>query len=174
MLLTYLSMLVVFAAGWGLGRVRPQVDLAMFVFALFGSVMAHSALQWAFLEGRFDGVVGDPRTEVPAAMVILIATVEAVGLWLPFLLIPWAPPKARLALAVYIAAAATVAAIYFYFPFDLGFVSREFLVFDGPPYLFAALGCLPFAALAFVIAFSTASRAMEDEKDELKWPPGAV
>ena len=163
MLMVYLFLLVVLVAGWVLGRMRPPVDLGTFVFALFGSVTAHSAMQWAFLEGRLDGVVGDPRSEVPAAAVILIAAGEAIGLWLPFLLIPWARPKARIWVVLYALATVTLAAVYFYFPFDVGPLSAALTGADGPPYLFAAIACLPIAGLICLVGYSTSYHAFDDD-----------
>jgi hypothetical protein len=162
MVLLILGLIGVVVAGWALGRMRPEVNLATFVFALFGSITAHSALQWAFLEGRLDAVVGDPRTEVPAAAVILIAAGEAAGLWVPLLLIPWMRLAARWWVVFYVLAAVTLAAVYFYFPFDLMFIAADLLTADGPPYLFFALGCLPLAALPFIAGFVQSRRQLED------------
>lgn len=142
---------VVVISGWGLGRSRRDVDLAFTVFAVFGAVTAHSTMQWAFLlEGRLDQVVGDPRRGALPVVVILIAAGEAVGLWLPVLLIPWARTIARVWGSLYALAAASAAAAYHYFPFDLRIVGQEFLSEDGPPYLLAAFVCLPLAAIGYL------------------------
>jgi hypothetical protein len=146
-MLISIVLLAVAVAGWGLGRVRKDVDLAMSVFAVFGAVTAHSTMQWAFLlEGRLDQVVGDPRGGAPAAAAVLVAAGEAVGLWLPVLLIPWARGAARFWGAAYMLSAAAAAAAYHYFPFDLPVMNDALVPGDGPPYLLAAFACLPIAA----------------------------
>jgi hypothetical protein len=151
-------------AGWGLGRRRPGADPAMCIFAVFGAVTAHSMLQYAFiLEGRLDQVFGDPRRGAPEVVMVLIAAIEAAGLWLPVLLIPWARGGARAWGALYALASATVAAAYHYFPFDLVVVSDELVAPDGPPYLLAVFVLLPAAAVGYLVG---RSRVIDDSDDD--------
>ena len=106
-MLTAAVLLIIGATGWALGRVRPQVNVAMAVMAVFGAITAHSGLQWAFVDGRLHDALGDPRGAAPGVIVVLIAAGEALGLWLPILLIPWAQFAARVYGAIYALAAAT-------------------------------------------------------------------
>ena len=158
------ALAAVVLAGWGLGRRRPGADLAMCIFAVFGAVTAHSMLQYAFiLQGRLDQAFGDPRRGAPEVVVVLIAAAEAIGLWVPVLLIPWARPGARAWGALYALASATVAAAYHYSPFDLVVVSDTFLPTDGPPYLLAVFVLLPAAAFGYLVA---RSRKVDDDEDD--------
>ncbi len=100
-MLTAAVLLIIGATGWALGRVRPQVNVAMAVMAVFGSITAHSGLQWAFIDGRLHDVLGDPRGAAPGVVVVLIAAGGGLGLWLPILLIPWAQSAARMYGALY-------------------------------------------------------------------------
>jgi hypothetical protein len=86
----------------------------------------------------------------PALVVAPIAAGEAVGLWLPFLLIPWAPMRARLWTSLYALSAALAAALMFYFPFDGLAFDSDFFPSDGPPYLLGAIACLPVAGLGYL------------------------
>jgi hypothetical protein len=69
--------------------------------------------------------------------------------------------------AMYVIAAATAAAVAFYFPEDLVALSGSLMPTDGPPYLFAALVCVPIVALGYA---SGSIRARDDEKDDLRFP----
>ena len=148
-MLTPIVVLVIAGAGWALGRVRGKVELVALIFTVFAAVTAHSGMQFAFIDGRLDQALGDPRDEAPAAVIVLIAAGEAVGLWLPFLVLPWTRIGARPWGALYALASATLAAVYFYFPFDLVVVSNELISGDGPPYLFAVIVCLPIAGIGY-------------------------
>jgi len=163
-MLTGAVLLIIGATGWALGRVRPQVNVAMAVMAVFGSITAHSGMQWAFVDARLHDALGDPRRAAPGAVVVLIAAGEAIGLWLPILLIPWAQGAARMYGALYALAAATAAAVAFYFPDDLVSLDTGFIPTDGPPYLLAAFVCVPVAA----IGFAAGMRARDDMDDEDK------
>lgn len=165
-MLTGAVLLIIGATGWALGRVRPQVHVPMAVMAVFASITAHSGLQWAFVDGRLHDVIGDPRGAAPGVVVVLIAAGEALGLWLPILLIPWAQAAARMYGALYALAAATGAAVAFYFPDDLISLDTGFIPTDGPPYLLAALVCVPVAALGFAAGWIRARDDM-DEEDKL-------
>lgn len=165
-MLTAAVLLIIGATGWALGRVRPQVNVAMAVMAVFGSITAHSGLQWAFIDGRLHDVLGDPRGAAPGVVVVLIAAGEALGLWLPILLIPWAQSAARMYGALYALLAAIAAAVAFYFPQDLVSLDTGFIPTDGPPYLLAAFVCLPVAALGFAAGWM-GGRGDMDEEDRL-------
>ena len=65
--------------------------------------------------------------------------------------------------ALYALAAATVAAIAFYFPDDLVSLDTGFIPTDGPPYLLAAFVCVPVAALGFAAGRMRARDDMDDE-----------
>lgn len=162
-MLTAAVLLIIGATGWALGRVRPQVNVAMAVMAVFGAITAHSGLQWAFVDGRLHDVLGDPRAGASGIVVPLIAAGEAGGLWLPILLIPWAQPAARMYGALYALAAATAAAVAFYFPDDLISLDTGFIPTDGPPYLLAALFLVPVAAVGYAAGWM---RARDDTDDE--------
>src|SRR6187397_44418 len=146
-MLTAAVLLIIGATGWALGRVRPKVNVTMAVMAVFGAITAHSGMQWAFIDGRLHDVFGDPRVAAPGVVAVLIAAGEAIGLWLPILLIPWAQFAARVYGALYALLSAIVAAIAFYLPDDLVSLNTGFIPADGPPYLLAAFVCLPVAAL---------------------------
>ena len=165
-MLTGAVLLIIGVSGWALGRVRPQVNVAMAVMAVFGSITAHSGMQWAFLDGRLHDVLGDPRAGASGVVVPLIAAGEALGLWLPILLIPWAQSAARVYGALYALAASTAAAVAFYFPDDLVSLNTGFIPTDGPPYLLVALVCVPVAALGFAGGWMRARDDM-DEEDKL-------
>ena len=165
-MLTAAVLLIIGATGWALGRVRPQVNVAMAVMAVFGSITAHSGLQWAFIDGRLHDVLGDPRGAAPGVVVVLIAAGEALGLWLPIVLIPWAQSAARMYGALYALLAAIAAAVAFYFPEDLVSLDTGFIPTDGPPYLLAAFVCLPVAALGFAAGWM-GGRGDMDEEDRL-------
>ncbi|HXT69368.1 MAG TPA: hypothetical protein VN700_06420 [Vicinamibacterales bacterium] len=151
-------------AGWALGRSGPVLQLPAFALTLFAAVTAHSGFQWAFIDGtRMDTVVGDPRDGAPAVAVILIAAIEAVGLWLPFLILPWAQASARVWGAAYILSACTAAAATHYFPFDAGVFDGQILSPDGPPYLLAAFACLPVAAVGYLIGWKQRQFARFDD-----------
>lgn len=159
LLLKSVTFIALIVAGWALGRGRPAVNIAFLVLTVFGAISAHSTIQWAFLDGRLDTVLGDPREDGLAPIAILVAAGEACGLWAPFLLIPWAKFGARAALAFYALAASVLAALAFYFPFDVEILQSEWLMPpDGPPYLFAAVACLPLAAVGFLIGWLGSSR----------------
>lgn len=162
-MLTGAVLLIIGATGWALGRVRPQVNVAMAVMAVFGAITAHSGLQWAFIDGRLHDVLGDPRGAAPGAVVVLIAAGEAAGLWVPILLIPWAQSSARLYGALYALLAAIAAAVAFYFPDDLVSLNTGFIPTDGPPYLLAAFVCAPVAAVGFAAGRMSARNDMDDE-----------
>lgn len=151
MLTKPIGLLVVFAAGWALGRARPPVNLLVLALTMFAAVTAHSGMQAAFFEGRLHAAVGDPRGGAPEAVLVLIAAGEAVGLWVPFLVLPWTHLTARLWGSVYVLATATLAAATFYFPFDVAFFNDGLLMpDDGPPYLLAVLALLPIAAIGYL------------------------
>lgn len=162
-MLTAAVLLIIGATGWALGRVRPQVNVAMAVMAVFGAITAHSGMQWAFLEGRLHDALGDPRAGAPGVMAVLIAAGEAVGLWLPILLIPWAQFSARMYGALYAVLSAIAAAVAFYFPQDLISLDTGFIPTDGPPYLLAAFVCVPVAAIGFAAGWMRARDDMDDE-----------
>ena len=143
-------LLAILATGWALGRLRPQVNLFLLALTLFAAVSAHSAVQTVVFENRLHVTLGDPRADAPAVVVVPIAAGEAVGLWLPFLLIPWARMTARLWAALYALSAALAAALTFYFPFDGLSFDSEFFPSDGPPYLLAAVACLPVAGVGYL------------------------
>lgn len=168
MLLKPLTLLAVGVSGWALGHARPEVRIPVFILALFAAVSAHSTIQWAFLNGRLDRVLGDPSDGAQEAVIVLIAAGEAVGLWLPFLILPWAQFAARVWVALYALAAATLAAVYFYRPFDLIVISEELIAPDGPPYLFAALGCLPIAAVGFFVGWMKAQTDRVGRRGEIE------
>jgi hypothetical protein len=165
-MVTLVALLGVAVAGWGLGRSRRDADVGMVIITVFAAVTAHSAMQFAFVDGRLDQVLGDPRRDAPAATVVLIAAGEAIGLWLPVALVPWARGTARCWGALYTLAAATVAAAYHYAPFDLVVVSDEFLSHDGPPYLLAVFACLPLAGVGFLAGrLKSLDDLMDSERD---------
>jgi hypothetical protein len=145
-------LVVMGAAGWALGRSRPAVNLPFLALTLFAAVTAHSMMQSAFVEARLHEALGDPR-DGNEAVVILIAAGEAVGLWVPFLVVPWARFSARIWASLYAIAAATAAALYFYFPFDLLVIDEKLIAPEGPPYLLAAIGCLPVAAVGYLMGW---------------------
>jgi hypothetical protein len=145
--------LIAGGAGWALARSRPRSEIPASIMTAFAAVTAHSALQWAFVDNpRLDSVLGDPR-EKGEGLVVLIAAGEAVGLWLPLLLIPWAQMASRVAAVLFVLAAVTMAALYFYFPFDPVVISKELIASDGPPYLFAVFVCAPVAAVGYLIGW---------------------
>jgi len=146
-------LLVMGAAGWALGRTRPAVNLPFLALTLFAAVTAHSMMQSAFVESRLHDALGDPRDDANEAIVILIAAGEAVGLWVPFLVVPWARFSARIWASLYAIGAATAAALYFYFPFDLVVIDEALIAPEGPPYLFAAIGCLPVAGVGYLMGW---------------------
>jgi hypothetical protein len=159
MFLKPITFIAIIVAGWALGRARPAINIAFLVLAVFGAISAHSTIQWAFLDGRLDTVLGDPREDGFAHIAILVAAGEASGLWVTFLLIPWARFGARIPLAFYALAASALAALAFYFPFDAEMLNSEWLMPpDGPPYLLAAVACLPIAAVGFLIGWLGSSR----------------
>jgi hypothetical protein len=162
-MLTGAVLLIIGATGFALGRVRPQVNVTMAVMAVFGAITAHSGLQWAFIDGRLHDVFGDPRAGGSGVMVVLIAAGEALGLWLPILLIPCAQFTARVYGALYALLSAIAAAVAFYFPDDFVSLSTGFIPADGPPYLLAAFVCLPVAALGFAAGWIRARSDMDDE-----------
>ena len=165
-MLTSVALLAVAVAGWGLGRSRRDADVGMVIVTVFAAVTAHSAMQFAFVDGRLDQVLGDPRRNAPAAIVVLIAAGEAIGLWVPVALVPWARVAARYWGALYMLAAASVAAAYHYAPFDLVVVSDEFLPRDGPPYLLAVFGCLPLGGVGYLAGrLKSVDDRMDAEKD---------
>ena len=158
-----ISALVVIAiavTGWALGRSRPRFNLVMVVFAMFGAVTAHSGFQWAFVDGRFHDVLGDPRQDASAAVVLPIAAIEALGLWLPVLFIPWAQAAARICGALYVLLSAVAAAVAFYFPDELISMGGMLSGGDGPPYLLAVFGCVPIAAIGYASGWM---RARDDD-----------
>jgi hypothetical protein len=144
-------LLAIGLAGWALARARPRVEVATAIMTVFAAIIAHSAMQYAFIDGRLDQVLGDPRTDADPIVVVLIAAGEAVGFWLPILVLPWAQFGARIWGALYALATAALAAVYFYFPFDLVVVSEELMAPDGPPYLLAAIICLPIAGIGYLL-----------------------
>ena len=143
-------LLAIFATGWALGRLRPQVNLFLLALTLFAAVSAHSAVQSVVFENRLHLTLGDPRADAPAVVVVPIAAGEAAGLWLPFVLIPWARVSVRLWAALYALSASLAAALTFYFPFDSVSFNSEFFPSDGPPYLLAAIACLPVAGAGYL------------------------
>ena len=147
-------LVVMGVTGWALGRTRPAVNLPFLALTLFAAVTAHSMMQSAFVETRLHDTVGDPRGDANQAVVILIAAGEAVGLWVPFLVVPWARFGARVWGSLYALGAATAAALAFYFPFDGYVIGEELRVApDGPPYLLAAIACLPVAAVGYLMGW---------------------
>ena len=147
-------LIVLGASGWALGRTRPAVNLPWLALTLFTAVTAHSMMQSAFVETRLHDAVGDPRDNANEAVVLLIAAGEAVGLWVPFLAVPWTRFSARVWGSVYALGAATAAALAFYFPFDGYVIGEELRVApDGPPYLLAAIVCLPVAGVGYLMGW---------------------
>jgi hypothetical protein len=146
-------LLVMGLAGWALGRTRPAVNLPWLALTLFAAVTAHSSMQSAFVDTRLHDALGDPRDDANAAVVVLIAAGEAVGLWVTFLLVPWARFTARCWVSLYMLGAATGAALAFYFPFDPDMFSSGLIAPEGPPYLLAAIVCLPVAAVGYLMGW---------------------
>lgn len=165
-MLTPIALLVMVIAGWLLGRARPKFEVGALVLTVFAAITAHSGMQAAFFEGRLDQTLGDPREGANQAVIFLIAAGEAVGLWVPWLLLPWTRFAARLWGALYALAAATLAAAYFYAPFDLVVVDRGLILHDGPPYLLAAIVCVPIAGLGYLLGL-----AKSTEPEEFPEPP---
>ena len=97
--------------------------------------------------------VGNPRDGANEAVVVLIAGGEAAGLWVPFLVVPWARFSARVWGSLYALGAATAAALSFYFPFDGYLPGQELIAPDGPPYLLAAIACLPVAGVGYLMGW---------------------
>jgi hypothetical protein len=150
------ALVVIGVAGWAMGRARPKFELVYFVFMIFASVSAHSAIQYAFIDGRLDQAVGDPRGEAPDAILILIAAGEAIGLWLPFLLLPWAQGIVRFWGAVYAIATSVVAAVYYYFPFDPVILDKSLISGFGPPYLLTVIVLIPLLLIGYVLGWMQA------------------
>ena len=165
-MLTAIVALLIGVTGWALGRSRPQVNLVMAVFAVFGAITAHSGMQWAFLDGRLHTVLGDPRHDASPLVVLFIAAGEAVGLWVPLLFIPWAQMASRIWGALYALFAATAAAVAFYFPEDLVALNGILMTPDGPPYLLFVIICVPIAAVGYAAGWMKA-RDDDDESDRL-------
>ena len=172
MILNVLCVMAIGVSGWAIGRARPAINLPVVVLTLFAAITAHSAMQWAFLEGRMDVVFGDPRRDASFAVVVLIAAAEAVGLWVPILVLPWAAGiAARVFAAVFALAASTLAASYHYAPFDLVVIRADLIAPDGPPYLFAWLLCLPIAGLGLLLGWLQSSRELADRGlDDIELP----
>jgi hypothetical protein len=162
-MLTAAVLFIIGATGWALGRVRPEVNVAMAVMAVFGAITAHSGMQWAFIDGRMHDVIGDPRAGAPGVVAVIIAACEAIGLWAPLLLVPWAQTAARVYGALYALLAAIAAAVAFYFPDDLLSLNTGFIPADGPPYLLAALVCVPIAMVGFAAGWMRANDDADDE-----------
>lgn len=151
------ALVVIGVAGWGMARARPKYELVYFVFMIFASVSAHSAIQYAFIDGRLDGPLGDPRHPATSpAMLILIAAGEAIGLWVPFLLLPWAQMSVRVWGAIYAIATAVVAAVYYYFPFDPIIIDKSLISGFGPPYLLTVIVLMPVLAIGYVFGWMQA------------------
>ena len=159
------ALVVIGLAGWAMGRARPKVDLVYLVFTIFAAVSAHSAIQYAFVDARLDQAVGDPRGDAPDALVIVIAAGEAAGLWLPFLLLPWAQGIVRFWAAVYVLGTAVVAAVYHYFPFDPIVIDKSLISPFGPPYLLAVLILLPLLMVGYVLGWMQAVGNPKDSDD---------
>ena len=152
-------LLAILATGGALGRLRPQVNLFLLALTLFAAVTVHSGVQSVVFEQRFHVTLGDPRDDAPPLVVIPIAAGEAVGLWLPFVLIPWASAWARLWTALYVLSAAIAAALTFYFPFDGVSFNGAWFPSDGPPYLLAAIACVPVAGVGYLTGWMKAKAA---------------
>ncbi len=162
-MLTTVALLAVFIAGWGLGQTRRDVNVGMTVLAVLTAVTAHSMMQAAFVDGRLDQALGDPRSGASPAVIVPIAAGEAIGLWVPVLVVPWARVAARLWGALYTLAAAAAAAAYHYFPFDLVVVDASLIAPDGPPYLLAIFVGLPVAALGCLMSWMRAASREADD-----------
>jgi len=162
MILKAIVLVAILTAGWMVGRLRPQVNLFLLALTLFAAVSAHSAVQSVVFENRLHTTLGDPRHGAPAILVVPIAAGEAAGLWLPFLLIPWARMTARVWAALYALSAALAAALTFYFPFDGMAFDSEFFPSDGPPYLLAAFVCIPIAAVGYLAGWMKAKTGIDD------------
>jgi hypothetical protein len=154
-------LVVIAAAGWALGRTRPAVNLPFLALTLFAAVTAHSMMQAAFVEARLHDRLGDPRDGANEAVVVLIAAGEAVGLWVPFLAVPWVRFRARVWGSLYALGAATAAALYFYSPFDLVVINENLIAPEGPPYLLAAIACLPIAGVGYLMGWLRAQNERE-------------
>jgi hypothetical protein len=152
-MLSPIALVVMGLTGWSLGRTRPAVNLPFLALTLFAAVTAHSTMQSAFVETRLHDAVGDPREDANAAVVVLIAAGEAAGLWVTFLLVPWTRFSARCWASLYMLGAATAAALAFYFPFDMVILDLDFISPDGPPYLLAAIACLPVAGVGYLMGW---------------------
>lgn len=145
--------LAVLLAGWALGRMRPSVNLPLLALTMFAAVTAHSAMQSAFVEGRLHEALGDPRDGASEAVIVPIAAGEAVGLWVTFVVVPWARFGARLWVGLYVLATATLAAAAFYFPFDTVIFNEQVVAPDGPPYLLAVIVLLPAGGVGYLIGW---------------------
>jgi hypothetical protein len=168
MMLSLAVLLAIAASGWAIGRTRPKVDIMMTIMAVFAAVTAQSGWEWAFIEEGFDAVFGDPRRDGGSWRVFPIAACEGAGLWLPVMLVPWAAWRARLLGGVYTLTAATMAAIYLYFPFDLVLIPEALVPPDPPPYILAAFLCAPIAAVPLIVGYTT-SRMDADDKAADEW-----
>jgi len=141
-------------SGWAMGRIKPAIQMPTLALTLFAAVSVHSAIQWAFIDGpRFDTVFGDPRQGASPAAIVPIAGGEAIGLWLPFLILPWAQRGLRGWTACYALAACVAAASAHYFPLDSNLFNASFMAPEGPPYLFAVVACLPVALVGYLMSW---------------------
>lgn len=165
--LKLIGLVAVAVSGWGLGRARPTLNLFVLVLTLFAAVTAHAGMQDVFFEERMDAVLGDPRKDAGPGVVVPIAAAETVGLWVPFLVLPWAPVRARVWAALYAIGAAILAAVLHYFPFDVPLVDKEFIAIHGPLYLPAWFVCLPIAGLAFFMGWTKSFRERVDADVDL-------
>ncbi len=155
-------------AGWGFSRTLKDADVGTTVLTVFAALTAHSGLQCAFIDGRLDVALGDPRAGSPLAVVILIAAGEAAGLWVPVLVLRWARLTARLWAGLYMLASLTVAASYHYFPFDLVVVRPDLVADNGPPYLAAVFACLPIFGLGYLVGRTGAGNRDLDEDAQVE------
>ncbi len=142
------------AAGWAFGRRRPAVNLPLLALAMFLAITAHSVLQTAFVDTRLDAVVGHPVERENPLLLLVVAAGEAAGLWLLFTIVPWTEFGPRVWTSIYALAAAILAAAYFYYPYDLVVMSRDIMPSDGPPYLLAAVACLPIALVGYLMGWA--------------------
>lgn len=156
-------LLVLGLTGWALGRTRPALNLPMLALTLFAAVTAHSAMQSAFVETRLHQAMGDPREDASEFVVVLIAAGEAVGLWVPFLVVPWTRFSSRCWVSLYALSAATAAALVFYFPFDGVVFDGGLIAPDGPPYLLAAIACLPVAGVGYLMGWLKAHNELASD-----------
>lgn len=102
--------------GYALGKSDLRIHPAFTAVTVAVAVILHGIWQLALPHEGIDGIARMVARSPQSPTLVAVAVVETAGIWIPVLVIRWAPLRTRIWTAAYIIGAATVGAFDYYGP----------------------------------------------------------